>query len=367
VFSWTDAIVRGTAMGAADGVINLPAGRATLQTNVRFLFNTAGNTLVNQHANVNRTVRILRDPALVDFIVVADHFLTPSARFADVVLPAVTWFERNDVCTVWGHGDSVIFMNQAIEPVGECRSDFAICAAIAERLGLGDAFTGGKSELAWLEELLAPASAADPTFPAFDELRRRGVHVFRYDRPWVAFREFRQDPDAHPLKTPSGKVELYSARLAAMGIDNLPPVARFIPEWEGGAWDPHYGRYPLQAFGRHYQRRTHSTCDNVDWLEESQPQRVYMNPVDASPRGIVDGDEVRVFNDRGEIRLRVRLTRRIIPGVVDIPQGAWWTPDAAGVDRRGNINVLTSERPTPGAHGNAQHSVLVEVARAGGP
>jgi DmsA/YnfE family anaerobic dimethyl sulfoxide reductase A subunit len=364
VFRWTDAIVRGTEMGEADGVIGLPPGRATLRRNVRFLFNTAGNTLVNQHANVNRTVGILRDPSLVDFIVVVDQFLTPSARFADVLLPAVTWFEKNDVCTIWGHGDSLIFMNQAIQPLGECRSDYEICAAIAGRLGLREAFTEGKSELDWLEEMVAPARDADPAFPAFDEFRRRGVHVFRYERPHVALREFRDDPLGHPLATPSGRIEIYSTRLAEMGLAGVPPVAAFIPEWEGGPWDPLARKYPLQAFGRHYQRRTHSIYDNVDWLEESQPQRLFINPIDAGARGLEDGDLARVFNDRGEMSIRVRVTRRIMPGLVDIPQGAWWTPDARGVDRRGNVNVLTSERPTPGARGNAQHSILVQVERA---
>jgi anaerobic dimethyl sulfoxide reductase subunit A len=364
VFKWTDAIVRGETMGASDGVIDLPPGQHTLGRNVRFLFNTAGNTLVNQHANVNRTARILRDPSLVDFIVVIDQFMTPSARFADVVLPAVTWFEKNDACTIWGHGDSLIFMNKAIEPVGECRSDYDICASIAGRLGIGERYTEGKGELDWLEEMLRPAHEADPTFPPFDEFRRRGVHVFRHRAPHVAFREFREDPDRHPLATPSGRIEIYSQRLAEMRIEQLPPIPTFIPEWEGGPWDPLFAKYPLQAFGRHCQRRTHSIFDNVDWLEESQPHRLSMNPIDAVARGIRDGDTARVFNDRGELRVRVRITRRIIPGLVDIPQGAWWAPDALGVDRRGNVNVLTSERATPGARGNAQHSNLVQVERA---
>jgi anaerobic dimethyl sulfoxide reductase subunit A len=365
VFRWTDAVVRGRAMGADDGVTNLPPGETTLRSDVKFLFNVAGNTLVNQHANVNRTVGILRDPSLVSFIVVADHFLTPSARFADVVLPAATWLEKNDVCTVWGHGDSLIFMNQVIAPVGECRTDYDICAAIAGRLGLRDAFTEGRTELEWLERLVAPAREADASFPSFDEFRRRGVHVFRHAAPHVAFREFREDPAAHPLATPSGKIEIYSERLASMRLPDVPPIPTFIPEWEGGPWDPLFVKYPLQAFGRHYQRRTHSIFDNVDWLEESQPHRVFMNPIDAAVRDLEDGDEARVFNDRGEIRLPVRLTRRIMPGVVDVPQGAWWTPGADGIDRRGNINVLTSERPTPGARGNAQHSNLVQVERVG--
>jgi len=364
VFLWTDAVTRGRSLGAADGVTGLPPGQETLRSDIRFIFNTAGNTLVNQHANVNRTARILRDPSLVDFIVVIDQFLTPSAKFADILLPTTTWFEKDDLCTIWGHGDSVIFMNKAVEPLGECRSDFAICSAIAGRLGLGDAYTEGRTELGWLEWMLEPAGASDPSFPAFDEFRRRGVHVFQHARPHVAFREFRQDPGLAPLQTPSGRIEIYSQRLAEMALDHVPPIPVFIPEWEGGPWDPLFAKYPLQAFGRHFQRRTHSIYDNVDWLEEAMPQRLFMNPIDAAARDIEDGDEVRVFNDRGEIRLKARVTRRIMPGVVDIPQGAWWSPDAGGIDRRGNINVLTSERATPGARGNAQHTLLVQVARA---
>ena len=98
-----------------------------------------------------------------------------------------------------------------------------------------------------------------------------------------------------------------------------------------------------------------------DWLEEAFPQRIYLNELDARARGITDGDWVRVFNPRGEMVIPCRVTRRILPGVVDIPQGAWWTPDEAGVDRRGAINVLTSERLTPLAHGNAQHTIMVQV------
>ncbi len=363
VFKWTDAVVRGTAMGAADGVRNLPDGQATLRTNIKFIFNTAGNTLINQHGNVNRTDRILRDPSLLDFIVVTDQFLTPSARYADVLLPAVTWFERNDICTIWDQGASVIFMNQAIAPMHECRSDYDIFTHVAGKLGLADQFTEGRNDLQWLEQMVKVSQEADPSFASFDEFRRRGVHIFKWDRPHVAFADFRQDPVKHPLQTPSGKIEIYSSRLADMRIEGLPPIPKFIPEWEGGPWDPLFAKYPLQAIGSHYARRVHSTHDNVDWLEEAMPQRVYMNPIDAGKRGIRNGDDVRVFNDRGELRARARLTTRMLPGLVDIPQGAWWTPDANGVDRRGCINVLTSERATPGARGNAQHTMLVEVAR----
>jgi anaerobic dimethyl sulfoxide reductase subunit A len=101
----------------------------------------------------------------------------------------------------------------------------------------------------------------------------------------------------------------------------------------------------------------------ADLLEEAFPQRVFINPIDATARKISNGDEVRVFNDRGEMRIRCRVTRRIMPGVVAIPQGAWWKPDEQGIDRGGSVNVLTSERWTPLAFGNAQHTIMVEVQK----
>ena len=120
-------------------------------------------------------------------------------------------------------------------------------------------------------------------------------------------------------------------------------------------------KYPLQAIGHHTLHRVHSTHDNNDWLEEAFPQRVFINPLDAAARGINDGDEVKVFNERGATILPCRVTPRILPGVVDIPQGAWYDPDENGVDRGGCVNVLTSHRWTPFAFGTAQHTIMVQV------
>ena len=121
--------------------------------------------------------------------------------------------------------------------------------------------------------------------------------------------------------------------------------------------------YPLQAIGHHTLARVHSTHANNDWLNEAFPQRVFINPIDAAERGIRDGDLVRVWNERGALVLPARVTPRILPGVVDIPQGAWWTPDENGVDFGGCINVLTSERWTPYAFGTAQHTIMVQVEK----
>ena len=117
----------------------------------------------------------------------------------------------------------------------------------------------------------------------------------------------------------------------------------------------------MQAIGHHTLARVHSTHDNNDWLGEAFPQRVFLNPLDAEERGIRDGDHVAVFNARGTLVLKCRVTPRIMPGVVDVPQGAWWKPEADGTDLGGNINVLTSSRWTPFAFATAQHTVMVDV------
>jgi anaerobic selenocysteine-containing dehydrogenase len=121
--------------------------------------------------------------------------------------------------------------------------------------------------------------------------------------------------------------------------------------------------FPLQAIGHHTLARVHSTHANNDWLQEAFPQRIFINPIDAAARDIHDGDLVRVWNERGELVIPARVTPRILPGVVDIPQGAWWKPDANGVDHGGCINVLTSHRWTPLAFGSTQQTIMVEVEK----
>ncbi len=363
VFMWTEAILRGKEMTTRDGVI----GAERLDNDIKLIYGVATNTLINQHANVNRSARILADESRVEFIAVQDNFLTPTARFADIVLPACTQFETWGLEDGWKYGDEIILMPKLVEPPGECKSDYRICAEIASRLGIGEAYTESRDERGWVAWLVDQVRQSRfPNIPSLDELERTNVSVFAdpVTHPAVALADFRADPAAHPLDTPSGKIEIFVKRLYDMNNPmEIPAVPKYIQEWES-PFGLEARQYPLQAIGHHTLHRVHSTHDNNDWLEEAFPQCVSIHPLDARARGLVDGDVVRVFNARGTIALPCAITPRIMPGVVDIPQGAWWTPDDEGIDRRGNINVLTSERWTPLAFSSAQHTVMVQVEKA---
>ncbi len=362
-FLWTEAVLRGKEMTRADGVL----GAERLDNNIKLIYAVASNALINQHANVERSARILRDPNLVEFIIVQDNFVTPTARFADLVLPACTQFETWGVEDGWKYGDEVILQPKLVEPLGESKSDYRICAEIAELLGIGPAYTEGRDEHGWVEWIWARYRATRfPDLPPLDEFEasNAGVYAKPVAKPAVAFADFRANPWAHPLHTPSGKIEIFSRRLHDLGKpDEIPAVPKYIQEW-ASPFGPEASKYPLQAMGHHSLRRVHSTHENNDWLEEAFPQRVFLNPLDAEARKIKDGDLVKLYNANGMLILPCHITNRIMPGVVDIPQGAWWTPDENGDDRRGCVNVLTSERWTPLAFGTAQHTAMVQVEKA---
>jgi anaerobic dimethyl sulfoxide reductase subunit A len=373
VFLWSEACLRGHEMTAADGVIGSPH----LKTDIKFIYGVATNCLINQHADVNRSAAILKDESKVEFIVVQDNFLTPSAKFADIVLPACTQFETWGVEDGWKYGDEVILQPKLVEPLEECKSDYRICADLAERLGFGEAYTEGRDEKAWVEWCLDRfRETRFPDLPTLDTFigQNLGAYSKLVTQPAVAFADFRRDPQKYPLKTPSGKIEIFSKTLYEMAKpDQIPAIPKYIPEWQSSSAVEVSGSsvegenlpkiFPLHAIGHHSLARVHSTHANNDWLQEAFPQRIFINPLDAATRGICDGDLVHVWNERGQLVIQARLTERILPGVVDIPQGAWWNPDANGLDQGGCINVLTSHQWTPLAFSSTQQSIMVEIEK----
>lgn len=172
------------------------------------------------------------------------------------------------------------------------------------------------------------------------------------------------------MKTPSGKIEIYSERLAKIADTwELKKMKLFIPFLRIPqvlmAGTILRKTYPLQLTGFHYKARTHSSYGNIDVLQQACPQEVWINPIDAQARGIRHGDTVRVFNNNGEMLIAAKVTPRILPGVTAIGQGAWLKADMFGdrVDHGGSINILTSHRPSPLAKGNPSHSNLVQIEK----
>src|SRR6476619_891977 len=291
-------------------------------------------------------------------MVVHDQFMTPTARYADILLPATTFWERNDVHTPWaGAGHYAIYMKQAIEPMGECRNDMDILADLARRVGIED--YNDKSETDWLRELTK--DAVDDV----DAFAENGVARFPAPEDAVAFAREIRDPARHKFTTPSGKIEIYSMAMAAnpdpYGLGPMPPIPTWVPPFREGT------TYPLKLLTPKSRARTHSIHDNQPVLMRVDRDDVWLHPADAAARGIADGDRVRVFNARGTVVLPARVTERIAQGAVSIKEGAWFTPDGDGTDTRGCANVLTDDRSAPsGATTYNTNQVEIAALRSGG-
>ena len=316
---------------------------------VKMIYSCAGD-LFNQLPNVRR---IIAGVERLDFVVVQDHFVTPTARYADIVLPATTFWERNDVHTPWaGAGHYAIFMQQAIAPVGECRNDLDICAALADRLGIVG--YNDKTEDEWLRELTRHAIDDYETF------RAKGLARLPAPDDAVAFAREIREPERHPFSTPSGKIEIYSMAIAAnpdpYGLGAIPAIPTFIPE-------PVDARHPLRLVTPKSRARTHSIHDNQAILSRADRDDVWLHPADAAARGIVDGQRVAVFNDRGRTLIPARVTDRVAPGVVSIKEGAWFALDESGQDTRGCSNLLTPDCSSP-AGATPFNSCFVEIEAA---
>jgi anaerobic dimethyl sulfoxide reductase subunit A len=305
---------------------------------------------VNQFGDTNRMVKALHE---LEFMVVAEQVMSATARFADILLPTSTYMERNDL-TTGGATPFYGYMRKVIEPLNESKSHLEIVSELGKKLGI--TVYSEKTDEAWLGEMLKGSYVPD-----FDEFREKGIYKVPLSEPQVAFKKEIEDPEKNPFPTPSGKIEIYSQKLAEMENPEIPPIPKYLETWESRN-DTLTEKYPLQLITTHFKRRTHSQFENVPWLRELVPQTLLMNVKDAIERDILNGDKVRVFNDRGEIVIPVITTERILPGVVDLPQGAWYNPDEDGLDRGSCSNVLTKGVCSPGG-ATVHNTGLVQVEK----
>jgi anaerobic dimethyl sulfoxide reductase subunit A len=334
VYRWPDAVLEGRAGGHP--------------SDIRAIYNVGGNFVV-QGADVHKNLRAFEK---VEFSVCHEIFLTPTARACDVVLPATTFLERNDI--VFSGYNYAYFSNQAVPPQGEARNDYDIFCDLADRMGFLAEFSEGKDEEAWLRSFVAGSDPFGrvPTVPNFDEFRRTGIFKGQ-DQLRVGLSDFVQDPAGHPLPTPSGRIEITSERYAGdTGFSSWPK-----PTWLHPNMD-----YPLRLITPKSRFRVHSQHANIPWFVERDPQALWIHPTDAAPRGISDGDPIQVSSAQGRVQIAARVTENIMPGVVCLLEGVWPVFDSEGTDIAGSPNVLTSTEPTMPSQASRTHSVLVQVA-----
>jgi anaerobic dimethyl sulfoxide reductase subunit A len=320
---------------------------------LKMAYIVASNCL-NQYPNSNLGTQALRS---LEFVVVHDQFMTPTARFADILLPVNTFMERSDIAPPWLGSPYYIYLNKAVDSLYESKSDLEISRALAPRIGVPPDFFNQTDEA-----ILRMFASRRKDIEDFEAMKREGVLKIHLSEPVVAFKDQIADPEHHPFPTLSGKIEIHCDHLAEMNNPQIPAIPKYLGHSE------HYDaplaqKYPLQLLTTHSKIRTHSTLESVPWLKELEIQGVWINPLDAGPRRISNGDPADVFNDRGRIRITAYVTERIMPGVVNLCQGAWYTPDEEGVDIGGCANTLTLDEPSP-AGAFPMNSALVQVERS---
>lgn len=326
VYRWPDAVLGGREAG--------------YPSDIRAIYNVGGN-YVCQGSDVGKNIQAFR---AVDFAVCHDLFLTPTARYCDIVLPATSFLERDDI--VFPAGNYVLFSTKVADPPGEARHDYDIFCGLADRLGFAQAFSENRSAEAWLRHFVAQSE-----IPDYDTFRQAGIYMGA-DQERVGLADFVADPEAHPLDTPSGRIEVASERYAARTGFPAIPIPRPLPSEEG---------FPLRLITPHPRHRTHSQRHTMSPARRARGQALWIHPQDAGARDIQDGDTVEVQSAHGRLQVKARVTEEIMPGVVSLLEGVWPKFDTNGIEINGSPNVLTSTDPTQPSQGARTHSTWVDV------
>ncbi len=349
-------------------------GSKVTYPDIKLIYWVGGNPFCH-HQDTNQLIKAWQKP---ETVIVHEIGWTPTAKFADIVLPATTSYERNDIEQGGSYSLRLMAgMHKVVDPMFESRSDFDIFNDISRKLGYGDGFDEGKSEMDWIKQFydaaLKQGRARGVDMPEFDDFWNGNEPlVFEPDeagKNFVRYADFREEPLLSPLGTPSGKIEIYSRTIEAMGYDDCPPHPTWMEpaEWTG-AKD---AKYPLHVSTTHPRHRLHSQLNNTGLRDKyaiGGREPMVINPADAKARGIKDGDIVRVFNDRGEILCGARVSDSVRPGVLQVSEGGWYDPAKRGaigaLDKYGNINVLAIDKGTSKlAQGNCGHTVVGDVEK----
>ncbi|GGP15857.1 molybdopterin-dependent oxidoreductase [Oceanobacillus neutriphilus] len=332
----------------------------------------AGGNPFHHHQDLNKLRRAWREP---ETVIVNESVWSATARHADIVFPANTFLERNDIVC---RSDSYISPSKQVsENFGESRSDYEIFCGLSERLGVLNEFSEGRDEMEWVEaiyhESFDNAEKAGIKLPTFEDFWEKGDPVNLESQMKISKRDnfiarFIDDPNRNQLRTPSGKIEIFSSNIDSFGYTDClgHPVWFEKSEWLGAQRAAHY---PLHMISPQPHNRLHSQFDFGDFSRKDKTngrETVTLNPEDAHIRGITSGMLVRIFNDRGACLAGAHLSDHIMQGVIRLPTGAWYCPNEFdgpdSLEYHGNPNVLTVDKGTSSlSQGPSAHSCLVDI------
>jgi trimethylamine-N-oxide reductase (cytochrome c) len=311
----------------------------------------SGNNPWHHHQDRNRMKKAFKK---LQTVVTVEFAWTATCRFSDIVLPACTQWERNDI-DVYGSYSSkgLIAMHRLVDPLFQSKPDFQIMSELTQRFGRRDEYTRGMSEMEWIESLYNDCRASNKgkfEMPEFNEFWEKSVLDFGEGKPWVRHADFRKDPEINPLGTPSGFLEITSRKIGRYGYEHCQEHPMWFEKTERSHGGPGSDKHPYWLQSCHPDKRLHSQmCEAEEFratyaVQGREP--VYINPADAKAKGIKDGDLVRVYNDRGQLLAGAVLTDSYPRGVIRIEEGAWYGPlneKEGAICTYGDPNTLTMD------------------------
>ncbi|HFI9370354.1 TPA: trimethylamine-N-oxide reductase TorA [Vibrio parahaemolyticus] len=287
-------------------------------------------------------------------VVTIEFAWTATCRFSDIVLPACTQWERNDIDVYGSYSNKgLIAMHRLVDPLFQSKPDFQIMSELTQRFGRREEYTRGMSEMEWIESLYNDCKKANEgkfEMPEFNEFWEKSVLDFGEGKPWVRHADFRKDPELNPLGTPSGFIEITSRKIGRYGYEHCQEHPMWFEKSERSHGGPGSDKYPFWLQSCHPDKRLHSQmCESEEFratyaVQGREP--VYINPIDAKAKGIKDGDLVRVFNGRGQLLAGAVLTDSYPRGVIRIEEGAWYGPlneKEGAICTYGDPNTLTQD------------------------
>ena len=357
-------VARITDMLEKPGKEFLYNGQKLKYPNIKLIYWAGGNPF-HHHQDLNRLEKAWQKP---NTIIVNEIWWNAQARHADIIFPCNTNMERNDLM-MNTRDPTIVASKKAMESFASSKSDYDIFSGLSERLGILENFTENRNELDWLKFIWSESKKIcvdkNITLPNFEDFWEKGYFQVPINEK-IMFEDFRKDPIKFPLKTPSGKIEIFSNTISNFNLSDCYGHPSWFEPYE---WLGRINKYPLHLISHQPSNRMHGQLDNAyssqkDKINGREP--AIINPVDATNRNIKNGDTLMLFNERGKVLAGARISDKVMQGVVILAVGAWFDPDYnLNIERHGNANTLTKDIGTSSlSQGPTSHTTLIEIKKA---